>query len=208
MRILEPSVSLLWMTPDALRVIEAAGRVCYQSEDRMREGGAADFVRSLIRRGHEAVIEHALASFRIVTDRGVSHEMVRHRLASYCQESTRYCNYAKEKFGHEIGVIEPPGLTGEAREIWREACEGAEAAYFRLLEKGMSPQIARAVLPTCLKTEFVMTANFREWRHILRLRLAPQAHPQMIEIARKIGEILVKECPPVFEDLWDSVPRP
>lgn len=201
MRIVKPSAILEWITPEPLRIIEAAGRVCYKSEDKITGGSAEDFVRRIVARGHEAVIEHASASFRIVTDRGITHEIVRHRLASYCQESTRYCNYAGERFGQEISVIEPPGMDAAQRAAWAAGCEAAEAAYFKMLEAGAPPQIARSVLPTCLKTEIVMTANFREWRHFLRLRLASGAHPQVIEVSRLIRSILLQECPAVFGDL-------
>lgn len=201
MRIVKPSATLEWITPDPLKVIESAGRICYKSEDKITGDSAIEFVRRIIARGHEAVIEHASASFRIVTDRGITHEIVRHRLASYCQESTRYCNYAGERFGHEISVIEPPSLNGQQRAAWLTACESAETCYFNMLEAGVPPQTARAVLPTCLKTEIIMTANFREWRHFLRLRLAGGAHPQIIEIARLIRTVLLQECPAVFGDI-------
>ena len=201
MRIIEPSVELIWITPDPLRVIEAAGRTCYKSEDKIAADTAEAFVRQILARGHESVVEHASASFRIVTDRGISHEIVRHRVASYSQESTRYCNYGKDKFGREIGLIRPPGMNPAQEAAWRGACEAAEKAYFAMLDAGAAPQIARAVLPTCLKTELVMTASFREWRHFLRLRLSPAAHPQIIEISKRIHEILTQECPAVFEDL-------
>lgn len=201
MKIAEPSAELLWITPNPLETIEAAGRVCYKSEDKIGAGSAAAFVKMILARGHEAVIEHASASFRIVTDRGITHEIVRHRLASYAQESTRYCNYAKEKFGSEIAVLLPPGLTPVQEHAWRHACEEAEKGYFALLAAGAPPQVARAVLPTCLKTEIVMTANFREWRHFLKLRLGPGAHPQIVQVARLIRTELAKNCPEVFEDI-------
>ena len=201
MQIVEPSVELLWMTPEPLKVIEAAGRTCYRSEDRINPETAEVFVRGIIKRGHESVIEHASASFRIVTDRGISHEIVRHRLASFSMESTRYCNYGQEKFGGEISVIEPPSLDPEARVAWVNACEAAEKAYFLMLKTGTPPQLARAVLPTCLRTELVMTATFREWRHFLKLRISPAAHPQIITVARRIREIFLEKCPLVVEDL-------
>jgi thymidylate synthase (FAD) len=201
MLIVEPSVTLEWITPEPLKAIEAAGRTCYKSEDKISDNTAEGFVRAIIKRGHEAVIEHACASFRIVTDRGITHEIVRHRIASYCQESTRYCNYAKDKFGREISVIKPPAMAQHQEKAWREACEAAERGYFEMIDSGAAPQIARSVLPTCLKTEIVMTANFREWRHYLKLRLAPAAHPQIIEISEKIRAILLEKCQPVFADM-------
>ncbi|GHS95526.1 thymidylate synthase [Planctomycetales bacterium] len=198
MLIIKPAATLEWLTPDALKVIERAGRVCYKSEDKITGASAEKFVAGILARGHEAVIEHASASFRLITDRGLTHEIVRHRLASYCQESTRYCNYSADKFAAQIAVIEPPDLDAAQQAIWRDACAGAEKAYFALLAAGTAPQIARAVLPTCLKTELVMTANFREWRHFLKLRLADGAHPQIRELARQIAMILSAECPAVF----------
>ena len=199
MRIVKPDATLEWVTPDALAVIERAGRVCYKSEGRIAPGSAATFVAGLLKRGHEAVIEHASASFRIVTDRGITHEIVRHRLASYCQESTRYCNYSQDRFANEISVVEPPAMAPEQRAAWAAACEFAEKQYFAMLAAGAAPQIARAVLPTCLRTELVMTANMREWRHFLRLRLGEGAHPQIKEIARLVATRLHEAVPVLFD---------
>ena len=202
MRIVNQSVTLEAITPDAAQLIERAGRTCYKSEDKITEDSAAKFVKMVLERGHESVIEHAYASFRVVCDRGVSHEFVRHRIFSYSQESTRYCNYSKNKFGGEVTFIKVPLTKPEAsEEVWREANEASERYYFRLLELGEPPEIARSVLMTDLKTELVGTANFREWRHFLRLRTSPKAHPQMREVAQAIGVILLRECPPVFEDV-------
>lgn len=405
MRIVDQSVELLDITPDSAKLIERAGRVCYKSEDKITDDSAAKFVQMVSKRGHLSVIEHAHATFRIITDRGITHEIVRHRLASYClsgdtevigysakksrspkrwtieqlfewsqdprrkgrlkliqlrsmdnhgvivpgkirkildsgtattfkitmksgrsiratvghrfmtpngwmrlanllpgdriianglpgyankewieqkyiherlsrlevadllgisdsalgkafhigqavltvfsdeiisidrfgeertfdiemigpnhnfvanglvvhnsQESTRYCNYGKDKFGKEITVIVPYGICEDnpdgSWEVWRTAMEHAEQAYFNLLDLGCKPQIARSVLPTCLKTEIVMTANFREWCHFLTLRLAPAAHPQIRIIASLIWKKLVKHCPPVFQVFDEAV---
>jgi thymidylate synthase (FAD) len=154
--------------------------------------------------GHESVLEHASAGFSIVTDRGVTHEIVRHRLASYSQESTRYCNYGKAGFGGEISVIEPRGAlreNTEQREVWVQAICAAERGYLSMLENGTSPQIARSVLPNSLKSEIGMTANFREWRHFLRLRTSPKAHPQMREIAEMLRRQLLAISKVCFEDI-------
>lgn len=200
MKIIKPSVVLEWITPDALLTIEKAGRTCYKSEDKITPTSAEQFCGMIKQRGHESVVEHACASFRIICDRGVTHEIVRHRLASYSQESTRYCNYGKAKFGEEITVIEPPGLTWEQRLEWDQAVRQCEKSYLEMLKTGCSPQIARSILPNCLKTEIVMTANFREWLHFLNLRSDrnPGAHPQMREVANMIEEILIRECPTIF----------
>ena len=201
MKIVPQSVELLWITPNAEKQIEVAGRTCYKSEDRITKDSAGEFCRRMVGSGHHAMIEHASASFRIITDRGVSHEIVRHRIASFAQESTRYCDYSSDKFGGEITVVEPPGLDEDAREIWQDACAKAELRYFGLLNNNCSPQIARSVLPTCLKTEIVMTANFREWRHFITLRRAKAAHPQIREIAEYVLSVLKIHAPNVFYDL-------
>lgn len=199
MKIIEQSVELVACTPDAILVIEKAGRTCYKSEARITPESAEAFVRTILKSGHESVIEHASATFRIVCDRGISHEIVRHRLASYSQESTRYCNYGKK--GGEIAVIEPKNLTKMQRAGWDMACSTAESAYLTLLQLGCAPQIARSVLPTCLKTEIVMTANFREWRHFIRMRSAKAAHPQVQEIAGLILAWFEKNYPVIVEDI-------
>lgn len=212
MQIVKPSAKLVACTPDALRVIEAAGRTCYKSASTGSEEDAQRFVRKIIERGHESVLEHASFTFRLICDRGVTHELVRHRLASYSQESTRYCRY--DVTG--IAVIEPPGLercsTAEeacieyvrcadeaedelpcAWHTWYCAMHAAETAYMDMCTRGVTPQIARSVLPTCLKTEIVVTANAREWRHILRLRTAEAAHPQIRELMFQVA-VQLPQC--------------
>ena len=201
MKIVPQSVELLWITPAAEKQIEIAGRTCYKSEDRITEDSSGEFCSKMVDNGHHAMIEHASASFRITTDRGVSHETVRHRIASYAQTSTRYCNYSDSKFGGEIAVVEPPGLDENQRSHWYTACEFAERRYLDMLKAGCSPQIARSVLPTCLKTEIVMTTNFREWRHFITLRRAKAAHPQIREIAEYVLSVLKIHAPNVFYDL-------
>jgi thymidylate synthase (FAD) len=196
-------MQLEYITPDALQVLERAGRTCYKSEDRITAGSAVKFIEKIKEMEHESVMEHAYASFRMITDRGVTHEVVRHRLASYSQESTRYCNYGKDKFGNEITVIEPVWFynmqfADDAYLEWAEACQYAEKKYFRLLELKQSPQQARAVLPNSLKTEIVMTANFREWRHFFKLRTSEKAHPQMRELALQGLTQMHKEVPELF----------
>lgn len=143
---------------------------------------------------------------KFTCDRGVSHEIVRHRLASYSQESTRYCNYGAGQFGREITVIAPCFLEFGTRgwDLWKTACESAEAYYFRLLNFGCSPQEARSVLPNSLKTEVVMTANIREWRHFLKLRCSPAAHPQMREVAMILLKEVHAKIPVLFDDLWEE----
>lgn len=206
MKIVQPKVSLV-NAPDRkalYELIERAGRVCYKSEDKITENSSEKFIRGIIKRGHEAVIEHGSISILFVCDRGVSHEIVRHRIASYCQESTRYCNYSKDNFGNEIAVVAPSwmkGNFGEPFEIWQKACKDCESKYFALLEKGCTPQEARSVLPNSLKTEIMVTMNPREWRHFFKLRCAPAAHPDMRFVANLAKEMLIENYPALFDDL-------
>lgn len=205
MKIIEPSVELI-NAPSyetLMATIEAAGRTCYKSEDKITEGSAEKFIRGIIKRGHEAVIEHGSLSVRFVCDRGISHEIVRHRIAAYCQESTRYCNYSKGDFGGEITVIKPIYLAEDTPvyRIWKRSCETAEIAYFDLLNEGCTAQEARAVLPNSLKTEVVMTADIREWRHFIKLRNSPAAHPQMREVSGMLAILFKDNYPVFFEDI-------
>lgn len=192
---------------DILKKIEKAGRTCYKSEQKITKDSAREFVKKILTSGHESVIEHEKVTVRVICDRGVSHEIVRHRIASYSQESTRYCNYSKDKFGSEITVIEPffwrtgGNKNKEKYAVWKKCMEDAERAYFKLLELGASPQEARSVLPNSLKTEIVITMNLREWRHFFKLRTSSAAHPQMREIARPLLAEFKKRIPVIFDDL-------
>lgn len=192
-----------------LKHIEAAGRVCYKSEEHIAEKSAEKFVRGILKRGHEAVIEHVSISARFICDRGVTHEIVRHRVASYCQESTRYCNYSQDKFdGGQITFIKPlfweetDALSTPYR-VWKEAMQNIENTYLWLIDHGAQPQEARSVLPNSVKTEIVMTCNLREWRHFFRLRCAKAAHPQMRQVALMLLKEFHEKIPVFFDDLWE-----
>ena len=186
-----------------LKHIERCGRTCYKSEHKIVPGSAEAFVAHIIKRGHESVLEHFSITVRIVCDRGVSHELVRHRIASFSQESTRYCNYGKDDFDREITVIKPCVFVVDtpAYTSWVQAMSYAETSYFSLLAWGCSPQEARTVLPNSLKTEVVITANLREWRTIFNQRTAVDAHPQMREIMRPLLRDLRAKLPIVFDDV-------
>ena len=200
-----------------LQHIEKIGRVCYKSEDYITEDGesARKFVAMLILNGHEAMIEHSFLSVKFTVDRGVSHELVRHRIASFAQESTRYCNYAKDKFGAECAFIDlEPGImldnkmkkmSGEEIALvmaeWTSAMEDAERHYMRLLELGATPQIARAVLPNSTKTEITVSANYREWRNFFKLRVPADVHPQMREVTIPLLKELKGMIPVIFDDI-------
>ena len=212
MKVIEPSVEFI--TPmdkttgiTVMQRIERIGRVCYKSEGKITPASYDTFIRNLIRRGHESVLEHCSFTVKFICDRGVSHEIVRHRLASYSQESTRYCNYSGDQFGNEITVIKPCFFEKKSvkYKVWYLGCMDAETAYFNLLSSGATPQEARSVLPNSLKTEVVMTANIREWRHFFRLRCSKAAHPQMQEVA-KIALTYFWACmPALFDDIYQEV---
>lgn len=187
-----------------LKRLEQCGRVCYKSEAKITDTSAPAFVAGIIKRGHEAVLEHCSFTVKFICDRGVSHEIVRHRLAAYCQESTRYCNYSKGGFGEEITVIKPCfwDETDLKYAAWANLCSNAEDAYIDLVRSGATPQEARSVLPNSLKTEVVMTADIREWRHFLKLRCSPAAHPQMREVALILLDKVHSLIPVCFDDIW------
>lgn len=328
MKVVSPSFEIL--TPidadEALKLIENVGRTCYKSEDKITDESALPFVSGIIKRGHEAVIEHHSFIFelsdlsysqlksavnlledygfnsflrityedrpvvsanirawrdfiksclecdmeipafmhnfinsnavlfpefqnmafgiyddkclfkpltiyelqegteqlthidmtvRLTNDRGVSHEEVRHRVASFAQESTRYCNYSKDKFGGEVTYIDikggmeydskvhnlPAEIQQQIYDEWVQACIDAERHYNRLIELGATPQIARSVLNNSTKTEICITMNLAEWRHFFKLRCAPTAHPQMREIAIMLLKAFKMLIPHVFEDI-------
>ena len=208
MKIIKPDVEFITPIDGAtiLKRLEQCGRVCYKSEAKITDTSAPAFVAGIIKRGHEAVLEHCSFTVKFICDRGVSHEIVRHRLAAYCQESTRYCNYSKDVFGNEITVIRPsymrPGM--KDFQIWERAMNACEDAYFDLWDYGCTPQEARSVLPNSLKTEVVMTADIREWRHFLKVRCSPAAHPQMREVALILLEKVHALIPVCFDDIWEE----
>ena len=205
---------------DELKHIEKIGRVCYKSEGNITEDGesAKKFVKMLINRGHEAMIEHSSLSVKFVVDRGISHELVRHRIASFAQESTRYVNYSLDKFGNEINVIDiSNGIildnkmkNMDARTIeliineWLLAMEDAEKHYMKMIELGATPQIARSVLPNSTKTEITITANYREWRNFFKLRVPNTAHPQMREVTIPLLNELKSVLPIIFDDIEED----
>lgn len=190
------------LDPNLIRKIERYARVCYKSEAKMGPEENLTFLKSILKRGHESVIEHEKITAMFIVDRGVSHEIVRHRVASYSQESTRYCNYAQDKFGSEISVIEPYYFVGtEGYEHWELACLTAERHYMTLLAKGYTPQEARSILPNSLKTELVVTYNLREWRHFFTLRCSAAAHPQMRQVAIPLLLLFKERLPILFADV-------
>lgn len=198
------------ITGEELKMIELAGRTCYKSEDKITDESARKFVKMLIKRGHEAMLEHSSLSVKFICDRGVSHELVRHRLSSFAQESTRYCNYSLNKFGNELTFIKPCFFKEGTQEYekWKCAMDNSEQSYFMIINDfGRSPQEARSVLPNSIKTEVIMTANYREWRHFFNLRAARAtgpAHPQMEEITVPLLRDIIDKIPVIFDDIAEK----
>ena len=188
---------------EILKLIEKTGRTAYKSEDKITEHSASKFIKMLIEKGHFSVIEHYFVTVRIICDRGITHEIVRHRLASYTQESTRYCNYTKGKFGNELTVIKPVfwNENNDKYLIWKETIIQIEKAYNKLIKLGATPQEARSILPNSLKTEIVMTMNLREWLHFFKLRTSDAAHPQMTEITKPLLKEFQGLIPVVFDNI-------
>jgi thymidylate synthase (FAD) len=235
MKIVEPKYEILTDISEGgikeLQQIERVARVCYKSEDKITPDGesAKKLVGFLVKQGHEAMLEHSQLSVLFTCDRGVANELVRHRIASFAQESTRYCNYSKEKFGGELSFIRPSYIPDEPKEnaikaassteelkkletdyqihnAWYWTCDDAEKSYKTLIANGMRPEQARCVLPLCLKTEIVVTANYREWRNIFKLRTPVAAHPQMRELMCPLLKELQSKIPVVFDDIYTFWP--
>ena len=211
MKIIKPYYEILSKIDgkEVLKNIERAGRTCYKSEDKITDESAEKFISMLIQRGHESVLEHEKLSILFVCDRGVSHEIVRHRIASFSQESTRYCDYSKNKFDGQLTFILPQWLqedhvkqdVSQGYLIWYDSMLETEESYKQLLSNGWTPQQARSVLPNSLKTEIVVTANLREWRTIFKQRTSSAAHPQMRELMCPLLDELKTIIPVIFNDI-------
>jgi len=209
MKIIKPSFEIIKYDHGAVKFLEEVGRTCYKSEDKITDTSGDKFINMLVERGHEAMIEHSFISVRFIHNRGFTHELVRHRLVSYAQESTRYCNYAKDKFNNELTFIEPFWFGGgddTDERSWHELMLQIEKLYNVFVnEGGLPPQAARGILPNDLKTEIVASANVREWRSIFKLRCARGAHPDMhrvmIPLLYKLNELL----PVLFQDIANII---
>ena len=217
MRVISPSAKILTSIDslEILKFIEKVGRTCYKSEDKITNESCYKFVKMIVDSGHESVLEHRGFTVEFTNDRGVSHEEVRHRLASFSQESTRYCNYSKDKFDKNITYIDIQGAKKYDKAMdnldpktfdliyneWYEACLDAERHYMKMIELGATPQLARSVLNNSTKTTICVTANLREWRTILKQRTSPAAHPQIREVMIPLLEELKSNIPIIFDDI-------
>ena len=194
---------------EILKHIERCARVCYKSEDRITDDSAEKMVAALIRSGHEAMLEHYSFTVKFICDRGIANELVRHRIASFAQESSRYCCYAKDKFGKELTFINPCFWESDSDNYarWFHEMDEAEKTYLAMIESGATPEQARDILPMSIKTEIVMTANLREWRHFFKLRaegVTGKPHPQMLEITIPLLKELKQKIPVIFDDIMSE----
>ena len=190
-------VELIYITPNPEKVIEEAGRTSYQSFNRIGEGSEKKFIRTIINLGHLSVIEHAVASFRIKdVSRSLTHQLVRHRLASFTQKSQRYVDEKHFTF------VEPPKIeeNPEAHKIYLDFMESVRETYRKLRDLKIPKEDARFVLPNATTTEIVITANLREWRHIVELRGSRHAQWEIRRMTIEILKILKRKAPTVFED--------
>lgn len=206
MKIIKPNFEIMDKIngKSILKNIEKYGRICYKSEDRITDESANKFVRMILKKGHESVLEHEKITVKFVCDRGVTHEIVRHRIASYSQESTRYCNYSQDKHGNELTFINPFFWKKDTKQfkIWEETMKVIEKNYIKLIKEFKdSPEEARSILPNSLKTEIVVTMNLREWRYFLKLRTSERAHPQMREITIPLLKQFKELIPIIFDDI-------
>ena len=201
MRIIKPSVSIESNISyeEALRIVENATRVCYKSEDKIKEGSAEKLIRGIIKAKHFGCIEHVSLTVKFICDRACSHQLVRHRLMSFNQKSQRYC---KED---NLEVIKPEGL--ENTSLWLESCRQAENAYAELIRRGEKPEVARGVLPNSTATEIYATANLREWRHFFELRCHRTAQRDIRSLALSLLCQMFEQYPVFFEDLVDKYAR-
>ncbi len=188
---------------EILKQLELIGRVCYKSEGKISEASAEKFIERIVKSGHESVIEHYSITVKFICDRGISHELVRHRIASYSQESTRYCNYLSDKFGEELTFIKPLFWNDDSEKylLWEDTMKQIEKNYFGMVRNGAKPEEARSILPNSLKTEIIVTMNLREWRHFLKLRTSNKAHPQMRELTIPLLNEFKTLLPIIFADI-------
>ena len=198
MEVIKSSVELVNPMPykEALNITELATRVCYKSEDKMKEGSAEKLIKGIIKSKHFGCLEHVNLTVKFICDRACSHQLVRHRLMSFNQKSQRYC---KED---NLEVIKPEGL--ENTSLWLESCRQAENAYAELIRRGEKPEVARGVLPNSTATEIYATANLREWRHFFELRCDRTAQKDIRMLALELLCQMFEKYPVFFEDLVDK----
>lgn len=215
-KFIKPSAKVQFYSLEGLSIeqsIEDAARTCYKSKNKITDKSAEKLTDSLLRRGHHAMLEFGYARVALICNRGTTHELVRHRLCSFAQESTRYVDYAVDDGGIEF--IIPAELSNVENhtglfvgmsdlDLWKRAMTEAEFTYMELRRRGVQAQIARGVLPIDLKTEIVVSANLREWMHIFDLRCAKTAHPHIRNIMLNVLDVFSNRIPVLFHNLKEK----
>ena len=203
MRLVEPWIKV--ENFDGVKImkrIERACRTCYRSEDKISEESYKNLLTNCLNRGHESVLEHEKITVRIYSDIGTYKDLTRHRFASFSVESTRYCSYNKDKYGNEIAVVNPVYMEDkEVFETWKKAKEDMEKAYMKMKELGASTDMCREVLPHSTAAEYTMTANIREWKHILELRTTNHVHPAIRQVLIPLLLLFKEQMPEIFGDI-------
>lgn len=204
MKIIKPVVEIEKVDYNKMmKNLERACRTCYRSEDKITEESYKTLLKNCINRGHESILEHEKITIRMTCDIGVYKDLTRHRIASFSIESTRYCNYGKDKFDNQIKFIEPVNIekNTELYEEWQKSCEEIEKHYIKMAELGATPDQMRMLLPHSTAAEVTMTANIREWKHILSLRCTKHAHPAVEQVMIPLLLHLKKNMPEIFENI-------
>ena len=203
MRLVEPWIEV--ENFDGVKImkrIERACRTCYRSEDKISEESYKNLLTNCLNRGHESVLEHEKITVRIYSDIGTYKDLTRHRFASFSVESTRYCSYNKDKYGNEIAVVNPVYIEDkEVFETWKKAIEDMEKAYMKMKELGASTDMCREILPHSTAAEYTMTANIREWKHILELRTTNHVHPAIRQVLIPLLLLFKEQMPEIFGDI-------
>lgn len=203
MRLVEPWIKV--ENFDGVKImkrIERACRTCYRSEDKISEESYKNLLTNCLNRGHESVLEHEKITVRIYSDIGTYKDLTRHRFASFSVESTRYCSYNKDKYGNEIAVVNPVYIEDkEVFETWKKAIEDMEKAYMKMKELGASTDMCREILPHSTAAEYTMTANIREWKHILELRTTNHVHPAIRQVLIPLLLLFKEQMPEIFGDI-------
>lgn len=203
MRLVEPWIKV--ENFDGVKImkrIERACRTCYRSEGKITEDSYKKLIKNCITSGHESVLEHEKVTVRIYSDIGSYKDLTRHRFASFSVESTRYCSYDKDKYGNEIAIMNPVYIEDkELYEVWKKTMEEMEKGYMEMKRLGASTDMCREVLPHSTAGEYTMTANIREWKHILKLRTNKRVHPSIRQVLIPLLKYFKEQMPEIFDDV-------
>lgn len=203
MKIVEPWIQVEKIDgKKIMKRIERACRTCYRSEEKISEESYKNLLKNCITRGHESVLEHEKITVRIYNDVGSYKDLTRHRFASFSVESTRYCSYDKDKYGNEISFINPIYIEDEEiYKVWKDTMQSIEKNYIKMKELGAATDMCREILPHSTAAEYTMTANIREWKHILGLRTTKHVHPAIRQVLIPLLKYFKEQMPEIFDEI-------